>query len=93
MILLTAFVPFGGADVNASQAIAERLAATNTALELLLLPVVAGKAEAILRARLAEGPLPTVCLSLGEADETPHVRLEKVAVNWDDFRLPDNDGN
>lgn len=92
-ILLTAFEPFGGAEINASRAVAERLASETDRWELLILPVVAGEAERRLIARLEAGPLPDCIISLGEADATPHVRLEKVAVNWDDFRIPDNAGN
>ena len=36
---------------------------------------------------------PKLWLMLGEAGREPKaVRLEKVAINWDDFRLPDNLG-
>ncbi|HVK01978.1 MAG TPA: hypothetical protein VM490_00740 [Armatimonadaceae bacterium] len=94
-LLLTAFEPFGGSRVNASQEAAIRLAAL-PGTRLATLPVTAGDAErAALRAlcRLtAAGSVPDLMLSLGEAGPERVVRLEKVAVNWDDFRLRDNAG-
>jgi pyroglutamyl-peptidase len=92
-VLLTAFEPFGGSDVNASAVVASCLAVYDPAIEVLTLPVTRGAAEAALIRRLEGGPTPALCVSLGEADDRPMVRLEKVAVNWDDFRIPDNGGN
>ena len=43
--------------------------------------------------RLCEaGRAPDLMVSLGEAGPERVVRLEKVAVNWDDFRIRDNGG-
>ena len=96
MILLTAFEPFGGSGVNASLEAATLLAA-DPRVRLSVLPVTRGEAQAAaLRAlcRLHDaGTPPRLLLSLGEAGPEPVVRLEKVAVNWDDFRIPDNGGN
>ena len=97
MILLTAFEPFGGASVNASQEVARRLADADPALRLVVLPVVRGAAERLALAALREmtdaGTPPCLLLALGEAGKAAQVRLEKAAVNWDDFRIPDNAGN
>jgi len=99
MILLAAFEPFGGAAVNASLLVARRLIEDDPALGLIALPVARGQAERVLLGALAEcaraetPPPPTVVLALGEARGATDVRLEKVAVNWDDFRIPDNAGS
>jgi pyroglutamyl-peptidase len=96
LILLTAFEPFGGSGVNASLE-AARLVAADPRVRLAVLPVARGAAEAAaLRAlcRLHEAGTPArLMLALGEAGPEPVVRLEKVGVNWDDFRIPDNAGN
>ncbi len=79
--------------MNASLAVASRLAHQDSRIELLTLPVVRGAAAERLWARLAASPTPALALALGEAGPEPVVRLEKVAKNFDDFRIPDNGGN
>lgn len=95
-VLLTAFEPFGGAGVNASEEAARFLAADNR-VTLAVLPVVrvaaADRALAALQRMQAANRPPDLIVSLGEAGPEPVIRLEKVAVNWDDFRIPDNGGN
>lgn len=96
-VLLTAFEPFGGAAINASREAARLLAADDPRLVSVTLPVARGAAEtrawATLDYLIRDGTPPALILSLGEAGPEPVVRLEKVAVNWDDFRIPDNAGN
>lgn len=95
-ILLTAFEPFAGAAINASEEVARRIAADDESVRLAVLPVVRGEAERIalgvLRDLARDGGAPDLVLSLGEAAR-PHVCLESVAVNRDDFPIPDNAGN
>ncbi len=95
-VLLTAFEPFGGAGVNASEEAARYLAADGR-ITLAVLPVVRGiavdRALAALRRMQTANRAPNLIVSLGEAGPEPVIRLEKVAVNWDDFRIPDNGGN
>lgn len=97
--LLAAFEPFNGAAVNASLEVAHRLAENDPALDLVVLPVVRGEAERVLLGALAGRSenngtaAPRLVIALGEAGNSAEVRLEKVAVNWDDFRIPDNAGN
>jgi pyroglutamyl-peptidase len=96
-ILLTAFEPFGGSSVNASLEVAYLLAQSDERIELLTLPVARGAAWERLVGRLAAradaGNAPALAISLGEAGPEMVVRLEKVAINWDDYRIPDNAGN
>jgi pyroglutamyl-peptidase len=92
-VLVTGFEPFGGSGVNASQEAAQRLAALLPDIEVMMLPVVRGVAEQRLLERLPQPPAPSLVLSLGEAGPERVIRLEKVAINWDDFRIPDNAGN
>lgn len=95
IILLTAFEPFGGATVNGSEAASRLLAERDERIHLVVLLVVRGEAEGKALEALAALPAPPVFfLSLGEKKmEPPGIHLEKVAINWDDFRLPDNLGN
>lgn len=92
-VLLTAFEPFGGAAINASAQLAEALAERDSRFDLHILPVVAGEAESMAKAAYAAGSSGyRWALSLGEAGPEPEVRLEWIAANWDDFRIPDNAG-
>lgn len=97
MVLLTAFEPFGGARVNVSLEVARRLAAKDARLLLHVLPVARGAAEesalSLLHALGAAGACPHLMVSLGEAGGRDYVALEKVAINWDDFRIKDNNGS
>ncbi len=103
-ILVSAFEPFGGASVNASQEVARRLDGLTVSvgfdeqkqavpIETFAVPVVTGEAERIVFERLRNGPRPLAYIALGEAGPQRVVRLEKVYVNWDDFRISDNAGN
>ncbi len=96
-ILLTAFEPFGGSVVNGSLAVASLLTLADPCLDLLILPVVHGEAERMVLAHLQRrqeaGNPPALIVSLGEAGPERVVRLEKVAINWDHYRIPDNAGN
>lgn len=96
MTLLTAFEPFGGADVNASAEAARRLAEADARITLVVLPVTRGDAEraalSALQRLIDAGTPPDLVISLGEA-RRPHVCLERFAVNRDDFPIPDNAGN
>jgi pyroglutamyl-peptidase len=94
MIFLTAFEPFGGSPINASWEVATRLAARNPEIVLTQLPVVIGEAERVaMEAFRVQSVTPQCFIALGEAGATPVIRLEKIAINWDDFRAPDNAGN
>jgi pyroglutamyl-peptidase len=96
MTLVTAFEPFGGAQVNASWEAARLWAASDPSVRCVRLPVVRGVAPTVALAALRDASVaPSLMFSLGEAGPwtaDASVRLEKVAINWDDFRIPDNAG-
>ena len=82
-ILLTAFEPFAGANVNPSARVAEVLARETipgARLVTATLPVVAARIPGIF-ASLLEQHRPDAILSLGEARGSPHIRVERRAVN------------
>jgi pyroglutamyl-peptidase len=94
-ILLTGFEPFGGEMVNSSHEAGLRLAAegiTGAELHYLQLPVVrhaaVGRAVAeLLRLR------PAAVVMLGQANGRARITPERIAINVDEFRQPDNAGN
>jgi pyroglutamyl-peptidase len=86
-ILLTGFEPFDGADVNPSWE-AVRLVPGVRAVQL---PCVFGEALEHLRAAVLEHE-PSVVVCVGQAGGRSGVTVERVAVNLDDARIPDNAG-
>lgn len=93
-VLLTGFEPFGGDVVNPSGDAVRRLAAEwdrPASLVTEVLPVTFAGAAARLRALIAEHS-PDVVLAVGLAGGTEAIRIERVAVNLTDARIPDNDG-
>ena len=92
-ILLTAFDPFGGESVNASQEALEALpdSLAGITLHKLLLPTVFRlSGEQAIAA--AERIKPDAILSLGQAGGRKALTPERIAVNLMDARIPDNAG-
>jgi len=93
-ILVTGFEPFGGEAVNPSWEAVRHLPDTVEGAEVvkLQIPTVFGRsAEVVREAMLAEDPDVVVCV--GQAGGRFAVSPERVAINIDDGRIPDNDGN
>jgi pyroglutamyl-peptidase len=93
-ILLTGFEPFGGESVNPSWEIARALDGWNCEGHMVhaaLLPCAFGDALAALDAAI-EAHAPHIVLCLGQAGGRPEISIERVAVNIDDARIPDNRG-
>lgn len=93
-ILLTAFEPFGGETINPAQ---EALAVVpsevaGTRIIKMEVPVVFGKAiETVIQAMEREKPDAVLCV--GQAGGRAGITPERVAINIDDARIPDNAGN
>ncbi|HCO61949.1 MAG TPA: pyroglutamyl-peptidase I [Clostridiales bacterium] len=92
-ILVTGFKPFGGERINPSEEVVRRLPAALGGVELvsLILPVerresVAQAAQAIRTHR------PQAVVSIGQAGGRSAVTVERVAINLDDFSIPDQKG-
>ncbi|MFD8703193.1 pyroglutamyl-peptidase I [Kitasatospora sp. NPDC059648] len=93
-VLLTGFEPFGGADVNPSWEVARLVAATppeGLAVTAARLSCVFGQAAEELRTAV-RAFAPDLVISLGQAAGRPDVTVERVAINVDDARIPDNAG-
>jgi pyroglutamyl-peptidase len=94
-ILLTAFEPFGGQSINASQQVARALQSERfegAQLELLELPVERFKALDILFGAMKRSQ-PDIIIALGEARGRTAITPERVAINLDEYPIPDNAGN
>lgn len=91
-ILLTAFEPFGGEEINASLEALRRVEAPDGAeLTRLVLPCVFGlAAETVREAVYREKPDAVVCL--GQAAGRDAITPERRAVNLRCARIPDNAG-
>ncbi len=93
-ILLTGFVPFGDVVVNPSQLIVEKIVERGRFSELCteILPVEFATAGDHLR-RVMRDFEPEAVVCLGVAENRAVISLERVAINLDDARMPDNVGN
>jgi pyroglutamyl-peptidase len=93
-ILLTGFEPFGGDDTNPSWRIAQALHGQRiegVRVESICLPTVFGAANTALRAAVSHHR-PQLVLCLGLAANRGEISVERVAINVDDARIPDNAG-
>lgn len=91
-VLLTGFEPFGGETINPSGEIARQLHGTVIGQHQVvgaLLPCVFGAAITELRKQIrATKPVLVICL--GQAGGRSDITPERVAINVDDARIPDN---
>jgi len=91
--LVTGFEPFGGESVNPALEAVLRLPLVLDALEIATapLPSVFGRALVALEDALVT-TRPDIVLCVGQAGGRAELSLERVAINVDDARIPDNDG-
>lgn len=93
-VLLTGFEPFGGAPTNPSADLAERLDGQRLhgrTVVGLTLPVAFGVAAKGLQQAIRRHD-PELVICLGLAGGRSQLSLERIAVNLDDARIPDNLG-
>ena len=93
-ILITAFDPFGGEEVNPALEAVRALPGEIAGARLVKgeLPTVFGRSREVLAA-LVERERPDLVIAVGQAGGRAQVSLERVAINIDDARIPDNEGN
>lgn len=89
-VLLTGFEPFGGDALNSSWELARRLDGLD-GIRAVQLPCRFAHSLQALDAALAHGR-PRLVLALGQAASRPLLSFERVALNWVDARIADNDG-
>jgi pyroglutamyl-peptidase len=93
-VLLTGFQPFGGEQVNPSWQAVSALQGARIAGHRVVareLPVAFGTSLKALRAALKETQ-PSLVICVGQAGGRAQLSLERVAINVDDARIPDNAG-
>ena len=93
-LLLTAFDPFGGDKVNPALEAVKKVAdkVGNTEVVKLEVPTVFHKSIAAVAAEM-DRVKPDVVLCIGQAGGRFDLTPERVAINVDDSRIPDNEGN
>lgn len=93
-VLVTGFDPFGGSDVNPSWDAVHALHGRVISGHQVIggeIPTVFGRSLEHLQA-LMEEHQPRLVVCTGQAGGRGHVSLERVAINVNDARIPDNAG-
>ena len=93
-VLLTGFEPFGGETVNPSWEAVRALRGRRIGghrIEVARLPTAFGDALTTLDAALA-ATRPRRVIAVGQAGGRERLSLERIAINVDDARIPDNRG-
>ncbi|HHX27015.1 MAG TPA: pyroglutamyl-peptidase I [Firmicutes bacterium] len=94
-VLMTGFDPFGGETVNpASRAVSKLAGKVIDGHRIITkeIPTVFGKSAYAVEQAIRELN-PNLVISVGQAGGTHAIRVERLAVNIDDARIPDNEGN
>ena len=93
-ILVTGFDPFGGEPTNPAIESVKRIDDNIEGAEIIKLeiPTVFHKAADVVEAKIKEVN-PDVVLSIGQAGGRYGITVERVAINEDDARIEDNEGN
>ena len=93
-LLLTAFDPFGGERINPALEAVKKVADKIGDIEItkLEVPTVFGKAITLVQDAM-DKLQPDCVLCIGQAGGRFDVTPERVAINIDDARIPDNEGN
>lgn len=93
-ILVTGFDPFGGEKINPALETIKRLPDTILGAQIIKLeiPTVVGKSLAKIT-EAVEKENPNVVLSIGQAGGRSEITVERIGINIDDCRIPDNEGN
>jgi pyroglutamyl-peptidase len=91
--LVTGFEPFGGEAVNASLEAVRRLPRRAGAIEIATAALPTSFSRSLPALERAIGRVePDLVLCVGQAADRSALCVERVAVNLQDARIPDNDG-
>lgn len=92
-VFITGFEPFGGESVNPSWEAVKGLPqeVDGEMIRKLCLPVAGERAVRLIRDAVRKEP-PRLVLAVGQAGGRFGVTPERVGLNLDDYRIPDNDG-
>lgn len=93
-ILVTGFDPFGGEIINPATEAVKRLPDEIAGAEIVKIEVPTVFRKAIERLEKAiEREKPDITISIGQAGGRFDITVERVAINIDDARIADNEGN
>lgn len=94
VILITGFEPFGNDEINPSYEAVKRIGLENIEHQIIkaCLPVVFHRSLEELY-KLIEEHKPDLVLCVGQAGGRTHMTIERIGINLDDARIPDNAGN
>lgn len=93
-ILLTGFDPFGGEKINPAQEAVNRVSENINGAEVIkvIIPTVMEKSLEKIEEKIKEHN-PDIVISIGQATGRFGITPERVAINLNDFRIEDNEGN
>ena len=93
-ILVTGFMPFGGETVNPAYEAVRRLPAQIAGADIATveIPVVYRKGPQAVEDAI-DAAQPDMVLCVGQAGGRAEITPEFVGINYQNFRIPDNDGN
>ena len=90
-ILVTGFDPFGGEKINPAFEVIKRLKSHIDGAEIIKLQVpTAFNASVEKTAEKIKEVKPDVVLNIGQAGGRPDVTVERIGINMNDARIPDN---
>ncbi|NLS14581.1 pyroglutamyl-peptidase I [Vibrio sp. SM6] len=94
-VLITGFEPFGGASINPALEAVKRLAGVElVGGKIVVCEVPVTRFESIdTVVNAIEQHQPDYVITVGQAAGRTAITPERVAINVDDFRIPDNGGN
>lgn len=93
-ILVTGFDPFGGESINPALEAIKQLPSNilGSSIIKLEIPTVVKKSLEKIK-ETVERENPDVVLSIGQAGGRADISVERIGINIDDCRIPDNEGN
>ena len=94
-ILLTGFDPFGEEDMNPATEVLKSFKQKNIKnyeIETIEIPTVYKKSFEKIKKEINKIQ-PDVVISLGQAGGRTDISIERVAINLDDYKIEDNEGN
>lgn len=93
-VLLTGFDPFGGETVNPAEEAVKMVSDNINGAQIIkiTIPTVKTKSVQVIEQAI-EKHNPDIVISVGQAGGRFDITCERVAINIDDFRIEDNEGN
>lgn len=93
-ILVTGFDPFGGESINPSEEAVKRIKEEINGAKIIKLTIPTVREKSLKAIEYAiEIHKPDIVISIGQAGGRFDITPERIAINIDDFRIKDNDGN